>query len=76
MTCAKCGARCQGRFCRECELEQRYSDGTTGGTADSEQPDTITYRCTQCGCKHEGEGLGACPDCGSHRHRAIEGASA
>lgn len=75
MTCQTCGAHCQGRFCRDCELERLHGDGTTGGTADT-QPDKQLYRCTECGNEYENEGLGQCPECEGHRARFIGGTSA
>lgn len=73
MTCAKCGARCQGHFCRDCEREQRYGDGTTGGTDETKQTDQLIYECTSegCGATYKATSIGECPHCGGHRGRCI-----
>lgn len=78
MTCEVCGARCQGRFCKPCGRDRHREQSLETENTDESQDETdqITYRCTQCGCEYENEGLGQCPDCGGHRARATGGASA
>lgn len=39
MTCRKCGSACQGRLCRQCEIERQFEHQKEQLSADSEEGD-------------------------------------
>lgn len=70
MACNRCGIRCKGGLCPDCELERLYGDDVTVDQSDNEET-AKHYECTVCGDDYYGSGHCPKPDCNSHRRRYI-----
>lgn len=71
MTCSRCGTRCNGRLCRDCELVDRYDTGPVGGESNEETDNSLIYECCDCGGQYQNEGPGQCPHCGYYGARYV-----
>lgn len=75
MTCVSCGARCQGRKCKTCLLNDRAENmvarqqGDTG--ADVDEPTLVECTADGCGQEYWYDGDNACPECGARRRRYV-----
>lgn len=68
MSCNKCGARCRGRFCKECARDDHRKDDHETTDTDTK---TLQYECSDCQETYRSDGPGQCPHCGNWGARAI-----
>lgn len=59
MTCEHCGSRCKGRLCRQCELDEKWTDAARARFDGGDDPMGV---CSRCGCEARLVD-GRCADC-------------